>query len=162
MWGLTISMLMWWSGLFNEARDWRKGSMAGSESRPQLISIRILTFLSNAAILMASSINGQYLFDYYSTQRGEVKPQSYTVDGNKTVSFVRHSSPYGPIKACGGEVLHDSNINVVFSLWDGGENCLQVLCPGWRTEWWWRGLGWRGDKLENYYKMQSSTKALHP
>lgn len=90
--------------------------MAGSESRPQLISIRMLTFLSNAAILMASSINGQYLFDYYSTQRGEVKPQSYTADGNKTVSFVRHSSPYGPIEACGGKVLHDSYINVVFSL----------------------------------------------
>lgn len=35
--------------------------MAGSDFNPQLISIRIFTFLSNAALLMASSMYGQYL-----------------------------------------------------------------------------------------------------
>lgn len=35
--------------------------MAGSESIPQLMSKRIFTFLSNAAVLMASSMYGQYL-----------------------------------------------------------------------------------------------------
>lgn len=61
MLGLTIWTLIPCWGLFIEARDWRKGSMAGSESCPQLISIRTFTLLSNAADLMASSIKGQYL-----------------------------------------------------------------------------------------------------
>lgn len=59
-------MLIPRSGLFIAARDWRKGSMAGSESCPQLISIRILTCLSNAAVLMASSMTGQYLLNKQS------------------------------------------------------------------------------------------------
>lgn len=69
---LTIWMLICWWGLSIEARESRKGSMAGSESCPQLISIRILTFLSNTAILMASSMSGQYLFDQ-RTQSEDVK-----------------------------------------------------------------------------------------
>lgn len=56
-------MLIPRSGLSIAARDWRKGSMAGSESCPQLTSIRILTCLSNAAVLMASSMTGQYLLN---------------------------------------------------------------------------------------------------
>lgn len=47
--------------------------MAGSETFPQLISIRIFTFLSNAAALMVSSISDQYLFN--KTPQSEQKQQ---------------------------------------------------------------------------------------
>lgn len=73
---LTILMLISWRGLSIEARDWRKGSMAGSESCPQLISIRIFTFLSNAAVLMASSMNGQNLFNH-RTQSERTKQKGW-------------------------------------------------------------------------------------
>lgn len=88
---LTIWMLICWWGLSIEARESRKGSMAGSESCPQLISIRILTFLSNTAILMASSMSGQYLFDQRSEvvkESEDVKEKSYIVWWKQMVSFV--------------------------------------------------------------------------
>lgn len=47
--------------------------MEGSESRPQLISMRIFTFLSKAAVLMRSSITGQYLKPKASSYQREVE-----------------------------------------------------------------------------------------
>lgn len=50
--------------------------------------------------------------------------------------------PLRLFKARGGEVLHDSYINIVLSLRDGGDNSFQILSPRWRREWWWGSLGW--------------------
>lgn len=120
---LTIWMLILWWGLSIEAKDWRKGSMAGSESSPQLISIRILTFLSNAAALMASSINGQNLFNYRS-QSEEIKQKRRNGLTETNGFFCGSGSPARLFKASGGEVLHDGYIDIVLGLWDDGENSL--------------------------------------
>lgn len=68
-----------------------------------------------------------------------------TVWRKQMVFFGGSASPPRLFKACGGEVLHDGHIDKVFGLWDDGENGLQVLSPRWRTERWWRTLGWNAN-----------------
>lgn len=143
---LTIWMLISFWGLSNEARDWRKGSMAGSESCPQLISIRIFTFFSNAAVLMASSMNDQYLVQWKDPE-GQIKQEEFKGNFVLCVCVCGWGSPLRLLKASGGEILHDGYIDIVLGLRDGGENSLKVLSPRWRTERWWRTLGWNTNTV---------------
>lgn len=156
---LTIRIVMFWPGECMEARDSRKGSMAGSESRPQLISIRILTCRSNAALLIASSMTGQYLM-YRGNRGGKKKPKSYTVWCKQTISNImvplcgpcRSSSPLRMYEACGGEVFHDGHVNVVAGTWDDWQDGFQVLGPRQRTE---RGRRTLGQNTERYGMSQN-------
>lgn len=129
MLGLTIWTLIPCSWLSIAAKDWRKGSMAGSEARPQLISMRIFTFLSYAAALMVSSMRDQYLSN--KTPPSEQKQKG---GKQKWLSVQGSGSPPGFLKRHGGGVIHDGNVNEVPGLRNDGENSLQVHSPGHRTE----------------------------
>lgn len=160
MLGLTIWTLIPWWGLFIEARDWRKGSMAGSESCPQLISIRTFTLLSNAADLMASSIKGQYLFsERIQSEEIKQKEVSSFVETNLFLSWVQVH-----LRGFSKRVVGKYSMTATWTNSWASEMMERIASRSWVLDWgqndggepWWKTQIWTPAKQQNIWFIKTS------